>query len=670
MSEENTFHLRPDLLDDFYAECDEHLAAMRRTISALERTTKDNDPGDAASLQSLFASFHSFKGIAALAGVTPGEQLAHAAEDYLRVLTREKAPLTPAGLDTLMASTSRLVEVVEAHRLRKLLPDVAPEVAKLRGLAPAAPPAAASRLLVPPSKVRPIETLVEEAKRDGLLVWRCHFTPSAERDKRGVNITSVRKRLGAIGEILEATPQVLPEGGGIRFQFIVALQEPPADLASWEADGIVFENLPEDSAPKASPSTTTTADSEPLSNPSRFVRVDIARLDDLMRLMGDLVIHRARLDEQVSHLAFTAGDSAAHPLQEVAAGIARSLRELRQAVMRVRLVPVAQIFERLPFVVRDLTRETDKKIRVTLSGQETEMDKLIMERIKDPLLHLVRNCVSHGIEEATVREKHGKPAEAILALSASTTGDTITIEVSDDGAGIDVRAVRAKAAELGIAVSPKPDDAELLSLLCRAGLSTRTVADRAAGRGVGMSVVCDVVRQLGGLLTLKTTAGKGTRFTMRLPLTLAVADVFVVSSAGQLYAVPQTSIAEVIELDTQGLRKVGKTEVLHYRNGILPLVRLGDFFKRPTSEPRQHVLVIESERGLSGIVVDRVVGQREVVVRAVDDPFAQAPGIAGATELGDGRPVLILDVSAITTTSSRPRRQAKPETAATATRTT
>jgi two-component system chemotaxis sensor kinase CheA len=319
-------------------------------------------------------------------------------------------------------------------------------------------------------------------------------------------------------------------------------------------------------------------------------------------------------------------------------------------------VPIAEIFSRLPFVVRDLARETEKKVQIAIEGQNTEIDKYVVERLKEPLLHLVRNAVSHGIETPAERARAGKPAEATLLLRASTSGQSVVIEVRDDGRGVDAGKVAARAADLGIGMSPTPSDAEVLGVISRPGFSTRVEADRAAGRGVGMAVVHRTVRELSGSLSLESERGQWTRFTLRLPLTLSIAETFLVSAADQICAVPQAFVEEVMQFSEADVRAIDGMEVISYRDGILPLIRLRRMFgAEPFSSAQLPLLVLGSERGLCGLVVDRIHGQREVVVRAMNDPLLQVHGVSGATELGDGRPVLILDAVALSSGAVRPR---------------
>jgi two-component system chemotaxis sensor kinase CheA len=301
----------------------------------------------------------------------------------------------------------------------------------------------------------------------------------------------------------------------------------------------------------------------------------------------------------------------------------------------------------MQFVIRDLVRDQGKRTVLQLSGEETQIDKYVVERMMDPLLHLVRNAVSHGLESPAERVAAGKPAEAKIDLRAAATGDTIVIEVEDDGRGIDTQAVLARAQRLGLAGGPtKTDSAALLEVLCLPGFSTRDEADRSSGRGVGMDVVRRAVEELGGTLTLHTELGRGSRFVIQLPLTLAITDALIVSVGNERYAVPQTAVREIIEVEQSAIRSIENHELLHYHGGALTLLRLDRLFRMPdTKADSHHVLVVGEGRQSVGLVVRRMLGLREIVVRPLTDRLVQVPGISGATELGDGEVVLILDVA-------------------------
>jgi two-component system chemotaxis sensor kinase CheA len=318
--------------------------------------------------------------------------------------------------------------------------------------------------------------------------------------------------------------------------------------------------------------------------------------------------------------------------------------------MRVRLVQVGEIFRRMPFVVRDLARESERRARVVLSGQDTQIDKFLVERMMDPVLHLVRNAVSHGLEPAAERIAAGKAPEGTISLSARASGELVTIEIADDGRGVVAERVIARAKQAGLAV-PRPgdlDDAALLELLCSPGFSTRDQADTISGRGFGMAVVRKTVRELGGAMRLSSTVGEGPRFSIDLPLTLAITDALIAAVGSQTFAIPQNAVREVIAVDTAAIRQLEGGEVVLFRGHALPVIRLSAHLGSVQPDRgRHHALVVGTDTAAVGLLVDRVVSQREIVVRTTADPLIKVEGIAGATDLGDGRAVLILDVAAI-----------------------
>jgi two-component system chemotaxis sensor kinase CheA len=368
-----------------------------------------------------------------------------------------------------------------------------------------------------------------------------------------------------------------------------------------------------------------------------------------MRLVGDMVVSRARLEDTLDRVESHVPFHEWRALQEHSSRIERQLRDLREGVMRVRLVPVGEIFRRMPFVVRDLARDSGKRVRLDLTGQGTEIDKFLIERMMDPVLHLVRNAISHAIEPPEQRIASGKPPEGVIRLSASTAGETVVLEIGDDGTGIDVDAVAARARAKGMSIPDGPIDMRtLLDIICASGFSTRDEADRASGRGVGMAVVRTTVEELGGTLGVHTTAGRGTTFRITLPLTLAITDAIIAHVGSHIFAVPQSAVDEVIEVDASALQAIEHNELLVYRGGTLPMVRLAHLFGIEVKErPRLHAIVVGTGRDAVGLIVDRIAGQREIVVKTITDPLIHTQGVSGATELGDGRLVLILDVSAL-----------------------
>jgi two-component system chemotaxis sensor kinase CheA len=649
---ENPLVLDPELLDDFFAEADEHLLDIRRGLVQLEASVGKAHP-DPKIIEELFRNFHSFKGISSIVGLRPAEAVAHAAEDFLRLMRSGKSALTGKGLEVLMAAAQNSEQVVGAFRLRKPLPGYESLLAELKQQCEEAStsnsPAQAAQKKTTPSDAD-LLTKVEEAKAGGMLLWRYTFSPSHELNARGVNLDVIREELLKFGEILKSSSMVKGQGE-IAFEFLVATKETPTDIAAWEAKGVTVQSAEQPEA-GAKPALEDPAHN-PFLAPSHVVRVDLKRLDDLMRITGEMVIHRSRLEAQLARISGTRVDL--RGVQEVSGGLGRSLRDLREAIMRVRMVPVAEIFTRMPFVVRDLARQTQKKVRLKLEGQETACDKYLIERLKDPLLHMVRNAFSHGVETPEERRAASKPEEATIELRASTSADSVVIEVRDDGKGINPNAVIQRAKKLGMEVPEVVNEAEILRILCAPGFSTRDDADHAAGRGVGMAVVASTVRELGGTLALESEEGRGARFTLRFPMTLAIAETLIVTAAGQTCAVPQNVVREILHATEEQIERVNGIEAIAYRSGVLPVVRLAGLFRLTSAvKEKLWVLVISSERGSIGLVTEKVLGQREVVVRALRDPLIQTPGISGATELGDGKPVLILDGAALTSGNVMP----------------
>ena len=625
-------------LDDYYAECDEHLVLIRRALVTLEDEV-DTGAVDRTLLDNLFRSFHTLKGISGMVGLSAAEQLAHDLESYLRELREGTVILRKPGFDALVDGVSLLENVINARRNDQPIPSIADMAERVQSLSAQQ----ASRDTTSDTEGSSPSTSETPEHDSTVTRWQAEFTPTAELAERGVNVNSVRSRLQEIGQLLQAKP-VIKGAGEIAFQFVVATDANKAALETLEADGLTFTRMLDEPAPR-------TRDSQPVATiaPASVVRVDLDRLDDLMRIIGELVISRTRLEDQLAELKRTTPAALWRTLQETSHGMGRQLRDLRESVMRVRMVQIGELFERMTFVVRDLTRESGKKILVQFTGGETEIDKFLVERMMDPLMHLVRNAVSHGIETVAEREAQGKRSEGLLSLSATTAGERIVINIADDGRGIDRNLVLARAKASGLShETAEIDDAALLDLICTPGFSTRSQADRESGRGVGMDVVKKATEDLGGRISLKTKLGEGTTFTIELPLTLAIAEALIVSVNGQRFAVPQSAVREVLEVESASTKVLENNEIISYRGKALPLLRLARVFDMTHQRGASfHVLVIGDDTSAVGLAVDRIIGQREIVVRAIKDPLAQSKGIAGATELGDQRVVLILDITAL-----------------------
>ena len=630
-------------IDDYFAECDEHLATFRRILLAI-----DSDPSAGRSqFHELARVLHTLKGLSGMVGLTSAEQVAHAMEEALAGLSSDGA--SPQLVELLFTGERLLESAIESRRLRKepvstvaYMDEVHRLVAERGDLSHHGTTTVAS------PRAEPAGTAVAIPKQR--TTYRFEFVPGADLTRRGVGVEVIRQRLKSIGDITSTSPRV-NGSGGVVFEFVVSMPEGVEPDDEWLQDGLTWTR---DGELSLRPLAAMRSDAErpsgaPIASTANVVRVDLARLDDLMRLVGELVVARSRLGESLSRIEDQVSDAAWDDVSEATERLERQLRTIREGVMRIRLVPVGEVFERMRFAMREISREAGKEIRLELSGQDTELDKLVVDRMVEPLLHLVRNAASHGIESSAERSARGKPAWGLLHLRARTAGDRVVLEIEDDGAGIDVSRVARRAAAAGLI----PEHAELLpdgllDVICTPGFSTREAADMASGRGVGMAVVRTTIRALGGELFVHTFSGRGTRFTIELPLTLMITDALVVEIGDQAMAIPQIVLREIIPLDPAAVTRFESNEVISHRGRVIPLVNLGRFFAMPPrANAKPHVLIVGGESHQVGLIVDRLVGLREIVVHPISDPLVAVPGVSGATELADGRVSLILDAAAL-----------------------
>jgi two-component system, chemotaxis family, sensor kinase CheA len=716
MSPENPQeNLFAEFFDDYFAESEEHLTSVRNNLLVLEQFI-ENPQIPRPLMEQLFRSFHTLKGLSGMVGLKEAQQLSHQMEDYLRVLRDQKVIFSGEGMDALIAGEKLLEQVINCYKDKTNLPDISLVLLQISALIPektekreavdhqtSSPPAitvSEPELLaeklpdesdeIPELNLKPEENEnLISALQTGDTAWYFQFIPSNERADQGINVNKIRENLKNIGNIVYSAPRVLPNKT-IIFDFLLTTKITDENtFIQWNNDGLTWHRWPIKKESKTEvetivippidevekmPITTVknineqqTKTTEYRVGTSSVVRVDLGKLDDLMRMVGDLVISRSRLEDNISKLQKNLSKYAMRPLKEVNQAIERQLRELRTGVMRVRLVPIAEVFTRMQFLVRDLARESGKDIELQLVGQETEIDKFVVERMIEPLLHLVRNAVSHGLETPTERQKVGKNSTGKMQLLAATAGEIVVIEITDDGRGIDVEKVRKRALEKNL-IEPdldKLDSVTLLELICAGGLSTKDEADMISGRGVGMGVVKNTVLELGGQISLETKLNQGTKFRIELPLTLAIADVLTVKVAQEIYAVPLSSVREVIEVDHHKITYLENNQIISYRAQVLPLLRLKTLFKTDLNQEKtpeqeeffrenvEYAIVVGSGLDLVGILVDRIIGKREIVVHPLIDPLVHVLGISGATQLGDGRVVLILDIAQIKSKLSR-----------------
>ena len=385
-----------------------------------------------------------------------------------------------------------------------------------------------------------------------------------------------------------------------------------------------------------------------------FIRVATEKVDLLVNLVGELVITEAMLARQG---AIAQESSTGQYVGNTGlADLSRHTRNLQQAVLAIRMLPISNVFSRFPRLVRELSGRLGKRVEIRLSGESTELDRGLIEKISDPLTHLVRNAVDHGLETPQGRVAAGKPEVGVINLRASQRGGNIVIEVSDDGRGLDVQRIRERAAERGMVVSPDAGPQEIWQLIFEAGFSTAEVVTDVSGRGVGMDVVKRNIQSLGGTIDLFSAPGEGTRVTVSVPLTLAIMEAMTVAVGGETYVLPLSCVVESRSVDPAELHTLpGQGDTLRVRDEYLPVLRLGTLFppKAPRSDGGAIAVIVETDGCDAALLVDELVGQQQVVVKSLETNFRKVPGLAGATVMGDGSVALILDVAHLVRLSGR-----------------
>lgn len=376
------------------------------------------------------------------------------------------------------------------------------------------------------------------------------------------------------------------------------------------------------------------------------VRVDIERLDNLMNLVGELVMHKGRL-EQIGSVTKIA------ELNETIEQIDRISSDLQSVVMKVRMVPIEQVFNRFPRMVRDLAKELNKEVDFIIEGKETELDRTVIDEIGDPLVHLLRNAVDHGLESTEERIQKGKPAQGTVMLRARHEGNNVFIEVEDDGAGVNVEKVLQKALEKGL-ISPQEAEKmsleEAVDLLFYPGFSTAKIVSDVSGRGVGLDVVKSKIESLNGEIFIETKPGLGTKFKIKLPLTLAIIQALMVSVREEVYAIPLSSVDETTMITNEDIKMVQNQEVMMLRGSVLPIYRLSTLLDIPgesTNDNEMYVVVVRKAERQIGLIVDTLIGQQEIVIKSLGKVLGGIPGIAGAIVAGDGNVRLILDIATL-----------------------
>lgn len=437
----------------------------------------------------------------------------------------------------------------------------------------------------------------------------------------------------------------------------------PVATPSFESLKDNGDNDSDDEAPRVEPvsrrgggdnANTAPAKKESASSMEQTIRVEVKRLDHLMNLIGELVLGKNRLLKIYDDVEERyEGEKFLEELNQVVSSISLVTTDLQIAVMKTRMLPIAKVFNKFPRMVRDLSRELGKQIELEISGEETELDKSIVEEIGDPLVHIIRNSCDHGIEDAATRRANGKPETGLIQLKAYNEGNHIVIEITDDGKGLDADLLRTKAIEKGMITEREADamsDKEAFALIFKPSLSTAKVVTNVSGRGVGMDVVKTNIEKLNGIIDVDSELGRGTVIKLKIPLTLAIIQALLVGAQEEYYAIPLASVLETVRIPLDEIYTIEGKNVLRLRDEVLSLVRLSDIFGvKQVYEGGEHtyVVVIGLAESKLGVVVDTLVGQEEIVIKSLGDYLQGIEGIAGATIRGDGRVTLIVDVAAL-----------------------
>jgi two-component system chemotaxis sensor kinase CheA len=553
-------------------------------------------------LNSIFRAVHTVKGTSSFLGLEQMTQLAHSFEDVLNKLRRGEFQVSSEKMDVMFDAYDLMKVLLAQIEDRKIEPiDLSSILAQLRAISqgtsiPAATP-------VPQS----VPAVAADEDQEDL-----------EEDNENI---AVHEGLPMAQPVAPAVPQQQ------------AASTPPPGVQA----GAASTHPPDTPTSKAADTT---------------IRVDVVRLDSLMNLVGELVLGRNRLT-QISYQMNQEyeGVPLTKDLTETSSQIDFITTELQMAVMKTRMVPIAKVFNKLPRLVRDLVKETGKDIDLVVAGEETELDKSIIEELNDPLIHLMRNACDHGIESPSARRAAGKPEKGTVTVRAEHEGNHIVISVSDDGNGMDPEKLKTKAIEKGMITEAQGREmsrSDIFNLIFAPGFSTAAKVTNVSGRGVGMDVVRTNITKLKGIIEIESEWGKGSKFIVKLPLTLAIIQALLVEVAKEVFSIPLESVLEVVRIQPKDINTIGGREAVRLRNTVLPLARL-DRVMGTSSNGGGHdewiyIVVVGLAQQRLGIVVDSMLGQKEVVIKSLGGYLGTVPGIAGSTILGDGRVIMIIDV--------------------------
>lgn len=631
--------------DVFLSESAEYVQQIVDGLLALEK-----DPADRDSIETVFRGAHSLKGMAAAMGYQRTTEMTHKMESLMDTVRKGERPADSPLVDVMLRAVDVLGTLIDEESEGGASVDIMDIVADLVSMIQEA------------AEGRSIVDLAASGGADGekaheparSAVYRVNVTLEESCVLKSVRAYMVIKRLAHAGTVVDTHPsgrEIEDEQFDRSFQVTVETTQGAEDLVKAI---LAVSEVEKADAERVEARPTDVLDERverragvqlPKLSETQTVRVSIGHLDSLVNLVGELVILRSRLDRLASTYDLRELTETVEELHSVSS-------ELQHEVMQTRMVPVGNIFNRFPRMVRDLARDLAKEVSFEMDGLDIELDRTVLDEIGDPIVHLLRNSVDHGIESPEDREAAGKPRAGHLWLTAMRERDHVRIVVTDDGAGIDVERIWDKACTMGLVEPARRDeygDTEIMLLTCSSGFSTADEVTKLSGRGVGMDVVKGKVEYLGGHLTISSTIGKGTEISLVLPLTLAIIPALMVSTRGETFALPLSAVEEVLPPDEIGMDTVDGVPVVILRDGgvvaLHPLDALiggaGDAHRMP--EQGDHVVLVTVQGATRALLVERLLGRQEVVMKPLSTLFRSIRGLAGATVLGDGRVALILD---------------------------
>ncbi|OEH55124.1 chemotaxis protein CheA [Oceanobacillus sp. E9] len=670
-------------LDMFLDESREHLQIINDNILQLEK-----EPEDISIVNEIFRSAHTLKGMSATMGFEDIASLTHKMENVLDLIRNHQLTVNSEIIDSIIVGIEYLEEMVqsisEGNDGKK---DVTTLLSRLEQIEKGEVAATTETIIIPDQQVNTVDvekldldefqlTILKQAKEQGFEPYQISIELSDECILKGARAYMVFEALESHGEIIQTTPTVeeIEDGNfGQSFQLtlltgdssntikeiiekVSEVKEANIQLLSKtlgsvesEKESIKKDNEAVDIQPAVVKKEENSKNkSEKRTSSSRTIRVNLEKIDDLLNLFEEVVIDRSRLEV----ISETIDDI---DLKETVEHMSRVSSDMQSLILAMRMVPIEQVFNRFPRMIRGLSKDLNKQISLEIIGADTELDRTVIDEIGDPLVHLIRNSVDHGIEIPEERRKHGKPEEGKLVLRAFHSGNHVFIEIEDDGAGINRDKVQSKAIENGLITEQEAElltDDQIAAFIMSSGFSTADKVSDISGRGVGLDVVKSKIESLGGQVSIETNAGQGSIFSIQLPLTLSIIATLLVSVQKETYAVPLSSIIETVVLPKNKIMLAHGKEVMDFRGKVIPIVSLASIFNVPAMEkkPDQQnyaIVVVKKGEKLTGLIVDAFIGQKEVVLKSLGNYLGEVFAISGATILGDGEVALIIDPNAL-----------------------